>query len=124
MNETIETTACQGCGAEVRTAAWIDGEPVVQERGTLGWRPHRCPSRAAVLLRLVRMVGRYGWLGGYTHVVVLDDGEILGPECIAENYRQISHSTRHAINDGWRAVAVIALDDGPETCAHCAKEIR
>ena len=78
---------------------------------------------SAEMLRNVRMVGRYDWLGGYTHVVVVDDGELIGPECVPANYREISHATRHGEANGWQAVAVIAMDacDEPEHCAHCHK---
>lgn len=88
-------------------------------------RRRRCGGEvnAAHLLRQVRMVGRYDWLGGYTHAVLMDDGGTIGPECVKPNYREISESTRHASADGWQAVAVFAIDDGPEICDHCGKEI-
>lgn len=77
------------------------------------------------ILRNVRKVGRFDWLGGYTHVVLLDDGEILGPECVRPNYREISWATRHGEGNGWQAVAVVALDGSDEdpTCAHCYKHL-
>lgn len=76
-------------------------------------------------LRQVRMVGRYGWLGGYTHAVLLGDGEPIGPECVRPNYREISDATRHNMANGWQAVAVVALDgsDEAEFCAHCGREL-
>lgn len=79
----------------------------------------------AHLLRQVRMVGRYDWLGGYTHAVVMGDGELLGPECVRPNYRLIREATRHGDKSGWEAVAVIALDnpDSDDHCAHCNKEL-
>jgi len=77
------------------------------------------------LLRQVRMVGRFAWLGGYTHAVLVDDGELIGPECVAPNYGAISTATRWQENNGWRAVAVVALEgsDEPDYCAHCGKEL-
>ena len=80
-------------------------------------------STPAEILHNVRKVGRFDWLGGYAHAVLLSDGEVLGPECVAPNYREISHATRHGERSGWAAVAVIALDgaDEPEHCAHCYK---
>jgi len=75
------------------------------------------------ILRWVRLVGRYGWLGGYTHAVLLNDGEVLGPECVGPNYREVSWATRHGDDNGWRAVAILALDDGETWCAHCGKEL-
>jgi hypothetical protein len=85
----------------------------------------RIMDNTAKLLRQVRMVGRYDWLGGYTHAVLMDDGETIGPECVRPNYREISKSTRHKSADGWQAVAVFALDDpaAGERCAHCGKAL-
>jgi len=77
----------------------------------------------AEVLRLVRMVGRFGWLGGYTHAVLMDDGGIVCARCTHDNYRLISWSTRHQARDGWEAFAVFALDDGPETCDPSGREI-
>ncbi len=76
-------------------------------------------------LRQVRMVGRFGWYGGYTHALLMDDGEIIGPECVKPNYRNLSASTREHAGDGWEVIAVIALDgsDEPDYCAHCYKEL-
>lgn len=74
------------------------------------------------LLREVRMVGRFDWLGGYAHALLLDDGATLCAHCVRPNYRAISASTRHALRDGWGAVAVFAIDDGPERCDHCGRE--
>jgi hypothetical protein len=84
------------------------------------------PHRPASLLQWVRLVGRYGWLGGYTHAVLLDDGGVLGPECVRPNYREVSWATRHGEHNGWCAVGIVALDgeDEPTTCAHCGKELQ
>lgn len=80
----------------------------------------------AQVLRQVRMVGRYGWLGGYDHAVLLDDSCLLGPECVKPNYREISWATRHRQDNGWRAVAVVALDgtDDTDCCAECGKVLQ
>lgn len=75
-------------------------------------------------LRQVRMVGRYGWNGGYTHALLMGDGETVGPECVRPNYREISWATRHGGRTGWCVEAVIALDgDEDEFCAHCGKQL-
>lgn len=80
-------------------------------------------SRVAKLLAQVRMVGRFGWLGGYTHAVLTNDGAMICARCVHDNYRCISWATRHDAHDGWQAMAVFALDSGPEHCDNCGQEV-
>jgi hypothetical protein len=79
------------------------------------------PMKAA---RLVRKE-KFAWPGGYPMALVVNDGELLCPACVASEYSQISYSHRHRINDGWRPVDVVVLEDPDNvaTCAHCNKEI-
>jgi hypothetical protein len=73
--------------------------------------------------RIVRRE-KYAWPGGYPLALVLTDGALLCPACVAAEFSQVSYAHRHRINDGWRpaglAVLYDAQDDGAsETCAHC-----
>lgn len=68
---------------------------------------------------------RYAWPGGYALALVMTDGALLCPDCVAAEYRQISYSARHKLPDGW-APAGVACENAAETeetCAHCGKII-
>lgn len=78
------------------------------------------------LLRQVRMLGRAGWLGGYTHYLVCTDGGSLCWTCTAKNYRRISESTRSSDGSGWGALVVSYVTGGEDedtTCDHCHRPI-
>lgn len=67
---------------------------------------------------------KYAWPGGYPMVLIMSDGEALCAECTRTEYRQISHSTRHRLRDGWQAEGVdIHYEGDPIPCAHCGCEI-
>ena len=72
--------------------------------------------------RIVRRE-RYGWPGGYPLALVLSDGALLCPDCVAQEFSQVSYSARHKLHDGWRPEGLTVLEDceSTETCAHCEK---
>jgi len=63
--------------------------------------------------------------GCYPVYTVLADGTFLCRTCAHENYRQISESTRHDCNDGWKAIGADVLweTEDEEYCGHCNKII-
>lgn len=75
--------------------------------------------------RIVRRE-KYAWPGGYPLALVMTDGELLCPHCVAEEFSQISFAARHKLRDGWKPEALAILDDSepesPELCAHCGKD--
>jgi len=74
--------------------------------------------------RIVRRE-RYAWPGGYPLALLLTDGAVLCPECVAAEFAQISNAHRHALSDGWRPAAMLVLEapDEDEHCAHCDRLI-
>ena len=67
---------------------------------------------------------RYAWPGGYPMAVLMDDGTAVCMDCAKSEYKQIAHSNRHNIRDGWMPEAVfINWEDVDCYCAHCNKQI-
>ena len=78
------------------------------------------------ILAAVREFARhpYAWPGGYPLILVMADGECLCASCARNEYRLISHSTRHHERDGWCAAGVDVHWEGEAIiCAHCNAEI-
>lgn len=74
--------------------------------------------------RIVRRE-RYAWPGGYPLALVLTDGAVLCPACVAAEWAQISRAHRHHLRDGW-APAGLSIEEAPEhdvTCDHCGVTI-
>lgn len=70
---------------------------------------------------------KYAWPGGYAIVLITHDGAILCCECARDNYKQINHSVRHNLKDGWN---IIGIDNASnmgnthtEYCDHCNKTV-
>lgn len=63
----------------------------------------------------------YAWPGGYPLVLVMDDGAVLCPVCVASEYRQISQAHRWGIHDGWKPAGLMIIEAEEENviCAHC-----
>jgi hypothetical protein len=89
----------------------------------LAFRSTVCRDNPMGAARIVRRE-RHVWPGGYLLVLVMDDGEVLCPDCVASEFSQISHSHRHDIKDGWKPVGMMILEESPDgdtMCAHCNK---
>ena len=65
----------------------------------------------------------YAWPGGYPIYPVIDDGELLCCDCAKKEFRQIVHSTKHQLKDGWQAAGATILWEGTEYCAHCSTQL-
>lgn len=67
----------------------------------------------------------YAWPGGYALFGITTDGAAICIDCMKKEYRQISYSARHRVNDGWRIAAIecAANCDGPVNCDQCSKSI-
>ena len=75
-------------------------------------------------LRATLRNGEYAWPGGYPMFLITSDGAALHFNCAKENYRSISDSIRHKLDDGWRVVACdINYEDGDLCCDDCSKHI-
>ena len=84
---------------------------------------------------VVQMVARerYAWPGGYVLCGLTADGALLCSQCIRSEYRNVLHSTKHGMRDGWQIISWEAdcnFDhdsddiDNPNSicgtrCAHC-----
>ena len=80
--------------------------------------------RNATLVRVREAIRHpYAWPGGYPVYVVLTDGELLCRECARDNYRLISHATRHNERDGWAAFGGDVVYEGTNYCANCNKDL-
>ena len=63
----------------------------------------------------------YAWPGGYPLVYVMDDGEVLGAECMNDPSNPVHFG---GDRDGWRVEGVGVLYEGPAVqCAHCGRTI-
>ena len=75
--------------------------------------------------RIVRRE-RFAWPGGYPLALLMSDGELLCPQCVAQEFGQISYSARHKLCDGWRPEGMVILEDSrpeqPEVCVHCGTD--
>lgn len=81
----------------------------------------RHPMGAA---RIVRRE-RFAWPGGYPLVLVLTDGAVLCPDCVAGEWSNISRAHRTNARDGWQP-AGYSIEEAPELdvhCDHCNKRI-
>lgn len=74
--------------------------------------------------RIVRK-GKYAWPGGYALALVVNDGALLCPHCVEQEFSQISFAHRHKLNDGWRPEGLTHSGewDDAEFCDHCGNEI-
>ena len=77
------------------------------------------------IIRDVKEAIRYpfAWPGGYPVYVMLSDGELLCKDCARKEFRQIVHSTKHNIKDGWKAAGAAVLWEGIEFCGQCSKQL-
>lgn len=69
--------------------------------------------------------GPYAWPGGYAIVYIVDDGELLCPPCVRNEYVSCVDAIRQRSNNGWRVIATATaetFEDG-ECCAHCGMPI-
>ena len=65
----------------------------------------------------------YAWPGGYPLALVMDDGGLLCPACVASEFSRISWSHRNACSDGFRPSGILcgADTDSEMRCDHCYK---
>lgn len=86
------------------------------------WRTvHYDLSKTADIARyLVR--NPYAWPGGYALFGVTDDGGVLCPKCIRENYRAILESLP---GDGWHLTGIGNAEEleSSNYCDHCYIEL-
>ena len=67
---------------------------------------------------------KYAWPGGYPMALLMDDGAAVCMDCARKEYKQIAHSNRHNIRDGWKPeAAFINWEDQDCYCAHCNAQI-
>ena len=72
--------------------------------------------------RYVRQ-NHYAWPGGYPLALIMNDGGVLCPACVEDNFHQVSRSHRDQTNDGWRPAGLVIIEEfTEELCAHCGKE--
>ena len=67
---------------------------------------------------------RHAWPGGYLLLAVCADGELLCPDCCAENKEEIA-GANDAPRSGWHITDITTAEtiEEPEQCAHCGREL-
>ena len=72
-------------------------------------------------MRASLRAGAFAFPGGYELAYVTIDGALLCTKCARAEYRQISHSIRNRLNDGWRIIGAMPDCDmyGFCDCANC-----
>lgn len=71
---------------------------------------------------------KYAWPGGYTIVLITDDGQPMCCDCGRKEYRQIADSMRHNNHDGWAIEGISLLEgdkehEGDTICCNCGRDI-
>ena len=68
---------------------------------------------------------KFAWPGGYALFGICSDGGVLCADCMRREYRQVAHSVRHKVNDGWQVCLIdcAANVDTRTDCDHCGKNI-
>lgn len=66
---------------------------------------------------------RYTFPGGYPLALVTTDGGLLCPDCVAQEFHQVSWEHRNSCNGGFRPAGLMcgAETDGVMRCDHCDK---
>ena len=68
--------------------------------------------------------GPYAWPGGYPLYFITSDGAALSFQAVRDNFRSVLWSIRHAVNDGWRVVAIeVNWEDIDLYCDHTGEPI-
>ena len=70
---------------------------------------------------------KWAWPGGYPLYAVMGDGEVLCPDCVVENIKQVVYASsdrRRWRDTSWSVEgADINYEDEDCHCAHCGKKI-
>ncbi len=71
---------------------------------------------------------RHAWPGGYALGLVMGDGEMLCPECVRENWREVVQAHLWADDGGDPCWVPLGITHTGETdddlfCAHCERRI-
>lgn len=67
---------------------------------------------------------RYAWPGGYPMYLVMADGGSLCIDCARKGYRNIYHSLKNDIRDGWKPEGIdVNWEQTDLFCDHCNKQI-
>ena len=68
--------------------------------------------------------GPYTFPGCYPLYFITSDGAALSFEAVRAEWRQVCHSIRHKLSDGWRVVALdVNYEDGNLYCDHSGERI-
>ena len=68
--------------------------------------------------------GAYAWPGGYPKYFVTSDCGALSFNSAKDNAKEIIHSIRNKVEDGWRVIGVdINWEDSELYCAHSGERI-
>ena len=70
----------------------------------------------------------YAWPGGYPVYTVMDDGDLLCPDCARAEFKQIVRDTKMQIGGCWTVLGAEILweemDGTPAICSHCEKKLQ
>ena len=66
----------------------------------------------------------HAWPGGYSQIMIANDGVPICHKCVKEEFRNILHSTKFDFKDGWAFEnTFINWEDENTFCGHCNKKI-
>ena len=71
---------------------------------------------------------KFAWPGGYTIVLLANDGHPICTDCGRSEWKNICSSMMLGIADGWKIESIFLLEgekeyEGDCICAHCNKDI-
>ena len=120
MNPHFMTSESDGGLYDTRAANWATLPPLRP-----AYARHFGAIETVAQFKATMRAGGYAWPGGYALALLTSDGGALCFDCARAEARNVIHSIRHDICDGWRVVACGDVDnaDSATHCDHCAAHI-
>lgn len=105
---------------DTRNPNWSQGRPLRP-----GFAGHAREVDSVAQIKAALRAGPYVWPGGYELFAVTSDGAALCFDCVKAEFRQIAHSTRHRLSDGWRIIGFEIADwlECEVMCENCNRVI-
>lgn len=83
---------------------------------------HQHDITCGLELRSSLRAGDFTFPGGYPVMYITDDGGILCPDCVRDNFQSVIWSIRNQCSDGWR-VWCTSISFESDECSHCSKTL-
>ena len=120
MKSHFMTSESDGALFDTRAPQWHESAPLRPE-----YSRHFATIETVAQFKATMRAGGYAWPGGYALAFLTIDGGALCFDCARAEARNVIHSIRHGIGDGWRVVGCFDCDnaDSATHCDHCAAHI-